>query len=180
MKRPKRLSQNELWEYAVKQLASRAQAVGELRQKLLRRAEKGEDVEAVLARLKEAGALDDRKFAEYFAARRLENDNFGKWRVLAELRGRQVAGSIADQAVGEVYHGVDELELAQRFLARKFRNAAICDLTGNPKGLASLYRKLRAAGFSHRVILESLKAHLKSGEQLEAFEAYESEGSADP
>ena len=86
---PPRLDAAALWDYAVRALAARAHSSGELRVKLERKAEKRSDVDATLARLKEYRYLDDRKFAESFAAARLENRQFGKNRVLRDLRERR-------------------------------------------------------------------------------------------
>ena len=66
------LDGESLWNYALKSLGARAHSTGEMRVKLQRRAERAEDVEAVLARLKESKYLDDGSFAEGYATARLE------------------------------------------------------------------------------------------------------------
>ena len=66
-----RLDANALWEYALRVLGGRAHSTGELREKLRRKAELAADVDPAIARLKEYGYLNDRKFAESFAAARL-------------------------------------------------------------------------------------------------------------
>ncbi|MBL8230266.1 MAG: regulatory protein RecX [Bryobacterales bacterium] len=170
MKPPKQLSGEQLWDYALKTLGARAQAAGELREKLRRRAERAADVDDVIARLKEYGFLDDRRFAENYAARRLENEGFGKMRVLADLRGRRVAGGIADQAVRSAFEGTDEMQLAEQFLARKFRRTPIGEVIADEKGMASAYRKLRTAGFSHGTAIKVLKRHAQAAENLDVME----------
>ena len=65
---PRRLAAGPLWGYALRVLGGRACSIGELREKLLRRAERAEDVPGLLARLKEYGYLDDQRFAESFSA----------------------------------------------------------------------------------------------------------------
>jgi regulatory protein len=67
--RSRRLDATALWEYALKSLAGRAQSTGELREKLRRRAARAGDIDDVLGRLKRDGYLDDRRYAESFAAR---------------------------------------------------------------------------------------------------------------
>jgi regulatory protein len=166
----RQLTEQQLWDYALKMLGARAQTAGELREKLRRRAERVTDVDSIMARLKELGLLNDRQFAEHYAARRLENEGFGKMRVLADLRGRRVAGAIADQAVRKAFAGTDETELAEQFLQRKYRKTPIAEAVAEPKGLASAYRKLRTAGFSHAVSLKVLKRHANAAEALEALE----------
>jgi tripartite-type tricarboxylate transporter receptor subunit TctC len=54
-------------------------------------------VDAVLAKLKDAKYLDDQRFAENYAAARLENEGFGKMRVLRDLRQHRVAPKLAEQ-----------------------------------------------------------------------------------
>src|ERR1700685_4544252 len=104
-----------LWEYALRVLAGRAHSSGELREKLRGRAEPPADVDPTVARLKEYGYLDDRQFAESFAAARLENEGLGKGRVLADLSRRRVAPAVAQQTVGKVYENVSEGSLAEDF-----------------------------------------------------------------
>lgn len=128
------------------------------------------DADAVMARLKDLGLLNDRQFAENYAARRVENEGFGKMRVLADLRGRRVAGAIADQAVRKAFQGIDETELAEQFLQRKYRRTPVAEVVAETKGLAAAYRKLRTAGFSHAVSVKVLKRHAGQTEILEALE----------
>src|SRR5262245_45577212 len=108
---PRRLDQEALWAYALKSLGGRAHSVGELREKLRRRAERSADVEDVLARLKEHGYLDDKRFAEGFANARLSNRGLGSTRVIQDLRQRRVAPALAERTVEQVYKDVDETAL---------------------------------------------------------------------
>src|SRR6266487_3475500 len=80
-RQPRRLNSEALWAYALKSLGGRAHSIGELREKLRRRAERATDVEEVLGRLKEHGYLDDKRFAEGFATARLSNRGLGSTRV---------------------------------------------------------------------------------------------------
>ena len=64
---------------------------------------KREDVDAVLAKLKESGYLNDRHFAENYAAARLQNQGLGKMRVLRDLRQRRVAPKLAEQVTEQTY-----------------------------------------------------------------------------
>src|SRR5512140_463641 len=102
-RKPRRLDAESLWLYALKALAQRAHSTGELREKLRRRAERATDIDDVLARLKDAGYLDDRRFAESFATARLSNERFGRGRVLQDLRQRRVAPALAEKTVSQVY-----------------------------------------------------------------------------
>src|SRR3954470_9674852 len=119
---PKKLNAEGLWAYSLKLVGGRAQSVGEVRQKLQRRAENEADVEITLAKLREYGYLNDTRFAESYATWRKDNQGFGRMRVLRDLRQRRVAPTVADTAVGQVFQNTDETEQIEAFLQRKFRN----------------------------------------------------------
>jgi regulatory protein len=150
---PRKLEAEALWEYALRALAAHARSLGELRQKLLGRARRLEDVPAVLVRLKQAGLLDDRRFAEEYSANRLENQGLGQDRVLRDLRRRRVAPKLAEEAVKAVYRDTDEVSLIEQFLRRKYRHTPLEAFLAEPKNLAAAYRRLRAAGFAPANIL---------------------------
>jgi regulatory protein len=166
----RRLNADHLWEYALRALGSRAMAVGELRQKLRTKAALPADVDGVVSRLRELGLVNDKQFAEHYAARRLENEGFGKARVLAGLLARRVARPVAEKAVENAFDGADEIELIERYLERKYRKKPLAEVLSDPKGLASAYRKLRAAGFSGGNSLRVLKKHTSDLEALDAME----------
>jgi regulatory protein len=164
------LNSDALWTYALKSLAGRAHSAGELREKLRRRAEKAGDVDDVLARLKEHGYLDDRRYAESFAAARLSNEGLGRARVIQDLRQRRVAPSLAEKTVGRVYEGVDDEALIEEWIRKKYRMAAREGLFQEEKDLAAAYRRLLRAGFRTGEIIRALKRFAKNPELLDNFE----------
>jgi regulatory protein len=172
MKEPKRLRKDAaaLWEYALRVLAGRAHSSGELREKLRGKAELAGDVDPTIARLKEYGYLNDRTFAENFAAARLENEGLGKTRVLADLSRRRVAPAVAQQTVGKVYEDVNEQTLAEEFVRRKFRMASRANLFQDQKQMASAYRRLVRAGFRSATVVAVLKKFAADPELLDGFE----------
>src|ERR1039458_7941887 len=91
----RRLDGGALWTYAIKALAGRAHSTGERRERRGRRPERAADVDEVLARLKDVGYLNDRRYAEAFAAARLANEKLGRTRVIQDLRRRRVAPCLA-------------------------------------------------------------------------------------
>jgi len=175
-RRPGRLDAEGLWESALRALAKRAHSTGELREKLLGRAQRASDVPGVLARLKQSGYLNDQRFAEGYSASRLENQGFGKSRVLRDLGRRRVAPGLAEKAVQEAYRGVDEIELIEDFLRRKFRNLPLETHLAEPRKLASAYRRLRGAGFSAGNTLGVLKRYAREPELLDEMEGEEDRG----
>ena len=170
-KGPRRLLDAEaLWQLALKIVGARAYSSGELREKLRARAARLEDVEATLARLKEYRYLDDRRFAENFAAARLENQRLGKRRVAQDLRRRRVAPALAEATVKKAYQGVDEEALIRDFIRRKYRDTARQGLFADEKDLASAYRRLIRAGFSSPNVIRVLKRFAANPELLDGFE----------
>lgn len=155
-----------LWDFAVKALAARAHSAGELRRKLLRRAGDPADVDTVLRRLKEYGYLDDARYAESFAATRLQDRTLGSRRVLRDLRERFIAPKLAEQAVRQVYQDVDEDRLVENHIRRRLRAVQFQDA----KELAAAYRRLMRAGFSSGAILRALKKFARQPELLDSFE----------
>jgi len=169
-RRPRVLDAEELWSYALKALGGRAHSTGEMREKLRRRAARAEDIEAILGRLKDCGYLNDQRYAEGFAAARLSNDKFGKGRVLQDLRQRRIAPKLAETTVRKVYDEVDEQQLIDEWIRRKYRSALREGLFEQEKDFASAYRRLVRAGFRSGDILRALKRFAKNPELLDAFE----------
>lgn len=174
-RRSRRLDAAGLWEYALKSLSGRAQSTGELREKLRRRAERVGDIDDVLSRLKQSGYLDDRRFAESFAAARLSGEKFGRTRVIHDLRQHRVAPPLAERTVEKVYREVDEEALIEEWIRRKYRTATREGLFGEQKDLAAAYRRLARAGFRSGEILKVLKRFAKNPDLLDGFEAPEEE-----
>jgi regulatory protein len=167
---PKRLDAGALWQFALKVLGGRAHSSGELRQKLRLRAALAEDVDHAMARLKELGYLDDRKFAEGFAAARLTGDKFGRTRVIQDLRQRRVAPGLAETTVSKVYENVDEPSMIEDWIRRKYRMAPREGLFQEDKDMAAAYRRLARAGFRAGEIIKVLKRFARNPELLDSFD----------
>jgi len=176
---PQPLDREKLLNVALRALGSRAHSSGELREKLRRRAQNNADVDAVLAKLKEAGYLNDRRFAENYAAARLEGQGLGKLRVLRDLRQRRVAPKLAEQAAEAAYVGTDEALLIEDFLRRKYRGKKLNEFLSEEKNLAAAFRRLRYAGFSAGQSIRVLKRFANQPEVLDALEAQDSDPSPD-
>jgi regulatory protein len=164
---PKRLDQNGLMAYAARALSARALTISELREKLKRRAAEANDVDEVLARLKESGYLNDQRFAESYASWRRDDGGLGKTRVLRDLLARRVAPEVARKAAEKAYQGADEIAMIEQFLARKYRGKDLAALLKDEKHLASAYRKLRTSGFSTSNSVRVLKRYAAQAELLE-------------
>ena len=181
MRTPKnrRLDRASLWDYALKTLAGRAGSTAEIRQKLEARAERSEDVPGVMAQLRECGYLDDQRFAEGFAAARLENQRLGRNRVVRDLRRRRVAPALAERTASKVYEQVDETALIEEWIRRKYRLAPRDGLFAADRDMAAAYRRLLHAGFRSGDILKVLKRFARTPELLDSFEPPEEEPEED-
>jgi regulatory protein len=156
--------------YAARALSARAQSLSELRLRLKKRAASDDDVNQVLAKLKEAGMLNDRQFAGSFANWRKENQGLGKTRVIRDLMARRVAPAVAKEAVEAVFEGSDEVAMIEQFLARKYRGKELGVLLKEEKHLASAFRKLRAAGFGAGNSIRVLKRYASEADRLEEMD----------
>lgn len=116
-------------------------------------------IEEILHRLKEDGYLDDVKFAQYFAARRLESDLHGPSRVRRDLAAKRLKPEIADEAVKKTFEDVDETDLLRQYIRRKVHLSK--PLT-KPSTVQSLHRRLLRAGFRSATIIQELRRMLAS------------------
>jgi len=174
--KPRLLDRDRLWTYALKLLSGRGYSMGELREKLRRRAEQRAAVDEVLAGLKDHGYLDDQRFAESFASARLANDKLGRTRVVQDLRRRRVAPALAERMVKKVYQDVDEQALIEEWIRRKYRLAARDTLFQGENDLAAAYRRLARAGFRSGDIIRVLKRFAKDPDLLDSFDPPEEPG----
>ncbi len=159
-----------LYEYAVGALARRMRSVAELKRLLRRRVEPGELgealVELVIAKLKEQRYLNDTQYAATYSSLRRENDKLGRMRVISDLKARGVHDDVIEKAVGGVYDGVNEEQLARDYLRRKRLLKP-----ANEKQAAKIFRALARAGFRTRTILAILKKWDVEDEVLSALES---------
>ncbi len=172
---PAQLDAGGLYEKAVRALARRGRSEVELRRLLKPRAARADDVEAVLSRLREHGYLDDARLAQTVAGYQKEVLYHGRARAARDLRARGLAPEVADQAVAAAYAedggGAGGEDALLRAYVRKKRLRRPEDL----RQAASLYRKLRTAGFSGGAAQRGLRAWKLNPEWLELIESSEDE-----
>jgi len=162
-----KLDGDALFDYAVRSLADRACSSDELRFKLRQRAARISDIDPAIARLKELGYLDDKRFAEMYTSMRVENEGYGRMRVLHDLRGRRVAPKLAEQAVSRAFEDKNEAEMVTAYIERRMPSTVAGGHIGDERKLAAAYRKLRRAGFSSGAILTVLKRFASHPELLD-------------
>jgi len=104
---------------ALKLLERRPQSIGEMRRKLKERGFTVAAVHEAVERLKQAGLLDDERFARDFASMRAAMKPQGRRALVMKLMAHGVARELAAAAAEEALAGRDEAELAEE-AARKW------------------------------------------------------------
>ncbi|MGH9432412.1 MAG: regulatory protein RecX [Terriglobia bacterium] len=140
---------------AIRLLARRSYSVAELRRALQRKLGKDADLDPVLARLRQLGYLDDRKFASQFASSLTRNRTFGRRRVKHELQAKLVDYRAIDAALDQAYEDVNEQQLLERALERKLRSIRPPITT---RKISSLCQSLMRLGFPFDAIMKTVRA----------------------
>src|ERR1017187_7292539 len=106
---------------ALRMLARRPYSIAELRRALAKKYPQQEQVDAAIARLRELGYLDDRKFAEQYAYSLAQNRAFGPHRLRRELKAKLVNYQDIEVAIERVYQETPARSLLEQALAKKLR-----------------------------------------------------------
>jgi regulatory protein len=157
---------------ALRLLAARPYSVAEMRRTLKRKCGPGADVAATIARLRQMGYLDDRKFADQVASSLARNRNWGPYRVRRELKTKNVADGAIDAAVEHAYKETPERELLERALEKKLRSLR---LPLEPRRIAALAQSLMRMGFRSDAIMEMIRKRPELRAAAEEIEPMEEE-----
>lgn len=130
---------------AVHYLSYRPRSEPELRERLKRRGFNGDNVETVIARLKEQRLVDDTAFAQFWTDNRESFSPRSQWLTRLELRQKGVAEDIIDRVVGTI----DEEDSAYRAALKKARSLPQSDYQVFRRRLGE---HLKRRGFSYGVI----------------------------
>lgn len=166
-----KLNLDALRNYALRSLSQRGLSVAELRRKLHLRADTPGDVDVVVESLKSYGYVDDQRLSEGIAEARAQGGATGAQRVVRDLLKKRVAPAVAREAVSKAFENVDEPALIRDYLERKMRGKDMREYLKEPKNLASLYRKLRVAGFSSPSSIRVLKSFTSRADELEEMDS---------
>jgi len=126
-------------------LSYRPRSEFELRERLYRRGFNGDTAEAVLAKLKEQGLVDDIAFAQFWKQNRESLSPRSRWLTSLELKRKGVAEDIINQAVDMV----DDEDCAYRAALEKARRLPMSDYQSFRRRLGAY---LKRRGFSYGVI----------------------------
>jgi regulatory protein len=126
-------------------LSYRPRSQAELRQRLGKRGFDGDNVAAVLARLKERGLVDDLAFAQFWKDNRDSFSPRSQWLTRLELRQKGVPAEIIDRVAAEV----DDQDCAYRAAVAKARRLSTADYQNFSRSLGQF---LKRRGFGYGLI----------------------------
>jgi len=117
-----------MYDRALNLLAFRARSARELQRRLTMKGESRERAERVIARLRDAGLIDDADFARQLARSKVSS-GASRRRVQQELFKKGVPRDVADDAVAEVLEDeqVDEVAVAERVARKRLPSLASAD-----------------------------------------------------
>lgn len=133
---------------ALRFLSMREHSRMELRRKLQRHAQEGDDVEALLDTLEKANWLSQERFSESLINRR--SARFGNSRIMAELQSHGISGEALQELKAGLAEG--EVERACEVWRRKFGQVAE-DAAQRSKQMRFLLQR----GFSQRAVQIAIK-----------------------
>jgi len=132
-------------ESALRFLARRDHSRAELRRKLVQKGFSHQMAESAIEYLADKGYLDDRRFAERWAASALESGRCYGPRLRSELRQRGVDPSVVSEVIAELTYGNDESKSLELLVSRKFPEFS--PLTADEKSKRRLFAFLQRRGF---------------------------------
>lgn len=140
-------------------LTVRPRSVAELRERLLRRKDANEEVvEAVIARLREYGYLNDERFAFSYASYKVKQKPVGRRRLERDLKFKKVDSGVANEALEMVFSETPEEQLIDQAIAKRLR------IRGKPKNrmeAKSLFDHLLRQGFDFELVGEKIRSLTK-------------------
>jgi len=125
-------------------LSYRPRSEAELRERLKRRGFDGQEIEAVVSRLKQQGLVDDVAFAQFWRDNRDSFRPRSQWLLRRELRQKGVAA----ETIEEVVSGTSDDESAYRAARGKARQLSTADYEGFRRRLGGF---LQRRGFDYGV-----------------------------
>lgn len=150
---------------ALRILSYRPRSVAELKEKLLLKGFEAAEADKAVTILREAGYLDDERFAALLADSRVRNKHWGPSRVAAELMRKGVSAEIIRNTVAHDPDAEASTALAA-FDKWVKKTGSPCPL--DRKACERAYRFLKGRGFSTDAIfkvINGFKGNFEPGEQ---------------
>lgn len=140
---------SQAYRAALRYLARRPHASGEVREKLLQRGMDEEAVRFALDELRKQGYIDDEQFADNWARERIEYGKKGRQWVRYEMKQKGLSEEQITRALGQVGDEA-ELQSAYELLCKKLRHP---NGTDDPRAIKrKLGQYLQRKGFTRTII----------------------------
>jgi len=142
---------------ALRAVARRAHACGDLRRRLLQKQHPPAAVDAALDRLRSAGLLDDARFAVDYAAAKARRGR-GPSRLARDLQAQGIDRRVAEAAVRTslAAEGVDPAEAVRALAEKRARQLAGLPLAVQKRRLVAFLARRGFAGAEVREVVEGL------------------------
>lgn len=141
---------------AIKLLTIKPRSVAELRERLLQGKSADQNVvDTVIARLQEYGYLNDERFAFSYASLKMKQRPIGRRRLERDLKLKQVAKPVAQEALELVYAETPEEQLIDAAIEKRVR------VRGRPKTreeAKKLFDHLLRQGFEFELVSDKVRA----------------------
>ena len=135
-------------------LARRELSEAQVRQRLARRTHESTDIDDAVARLKQEGAIDDRRVAEAIARTEMSLKKRGRLRVKRKIQSAGINSSVAKRAIDETFDAIDADALLDAALAKRLRHGK---MIADDREFNRLYRYLVGQGFEPDRVLARLR-----------------------
>ncbi len=144
------------YDRAVGMLAAQGRSAKELRRRLLMKGERPDHADAAIARLVEAGFLDDAEFARQVARSRVAGRGDSRRRVAQVLAQKGVARDVVDEAVAEVFadDAVDEDALVEAAARKRVRTLGVLDAATRRRRLYAFLARRGHDGAAIRRVMD--------------------------
>lgn len=149
-KRDKPLTPDEALAKLERFCAYRERCPKEVRAKLAEVGVRGVEAEQIFQLLEEEGFFDEKRFAHAFAGGKFRVNHWGRIRIRQELRMRDIAPAVIQQALNSIEEE-DYLKLLEQLLEKKRRQ-----YDGDPQAREKAAASLIRAGFEQELIFKYL------------------------
>jgi regulatory protein len=115
----------DAYDTGLRMLARRELSEAQIRVRLERRQFEQDEIDEAVVRLRQEGALDDRRTALACARTETHVKRHGRLRVLRQLEALGIDRGVAKAAVAEVFADIDESSLLVQTLEKRLRGGAL-------------------------------------------------------
>ncbi len=149
------LSSGQAYQYALRLLTGRDYSVTGIRRKLAGRDVSEDDLDTVIHRLQSEGWLDDRRYAERFAAGALTSGRYYGVRLRSEMRRRGFTPEVVTETLASLLAEIDEISEVRSAAERRYPGFSFSEATDRDK--RRIVGFLQRRGFGISAIMRALR-----------------------